>query len=286
MTIDVLRPLVVARFPDLADASFTLLAAGWDSVALDVDDRLIFKFPRSEVAAAALRREARFLDIIRPVVSMPVPALVLYETPRLFSRHAKLSGDHLVTAEYDALPVPQRNELAGAMALFYSQIHSLPTKTMADAGAKPIGSWLDPEAILHGALPLLPAPAQDQARRIVSAWQALPPDPYGEIYGFFDGHGWNMAFDHAAGRLNGIYDFADSGFGDLQQDFVYGNFISRDLTARTITAYEEITGKAIDRERVEVLSGVLRLSELAEQADDLEHRDWLVNAVLTWIGAA
>ena len=44
---------------------------------------------------------------------------------------------------------------------------------------------------------------------------AMPPDPLGTVYGFFDGHGWNMAFDHARGRLNGIFDFGDSGFGPL-----------------------------------------------------------------------
>src|SRR5690606_2345867 len=94
----------------------------------------------------------------------------------------------------------------------------------------------------------------------------LDPDPYGTIYGFFDGHGWNMAFDHAAGRLNGVYDFADSGLGPLHQDFLYSNLISADLTARIITAYERETGRHIDRDRVDLLTGTHRLWELAMEA--------------------
>ena len=101
--------------------------------------------------------------------------------------------------------------------------------------------------------------------------ETLPPDPHGNIYGFFDGHGWNMAFNHAQGRLNGIYDFADSGFGPLHQEFIYSNFISPDLTARIISAYEMLTGRRLDRRRIAILTGFHRLSELAELADDPAH---------------
>src|SRR5690606_21802093 len=109
-----------------------------------------------------------------------------------------------------------------------------------------------------------------KAEQAVNAWQALPADPHGTTYGFFDGHGWNMAFDRAAKRLNGIYDFADSGYGPLQQDFVYSNWISRDLTDRIVGAYERLTGLALDRERIGLLSAVIRLSELAEFSHDPE----------------
>ena len=72
----------------------------------------------------------------------------------------------------------------------------------------------------------------------------LSADPHGTVFGFYDGHGWNMAFDHQRGVLNGIYDFADAGIGPLQQDFIYSSFIDEDLTLRIIAAYERITGKA------------------------------------------
>ncbi len=96
----------------------------------------------------------------------------------------------------------------------------------------------------------------------------MPPDPHGVTYGFFDGHGWNMAFDATAQRLNGVYDFGDSGFGQLQQEFIYSNMISPDLTERIIGRYETLTGRALDRERIALLFEVLRLSELAQNVDD------------------
>lgn len=91
-----------------------------------------------------------------------------------------------------------------------------------------------------------------------------------------------MAFDHANNRLNGIYDFADSGFGDLHQDFVYSNWIASDLTARIIRRYEALTGRNLDRSRIHLLSGVLRLSELAEYADDSQYAPSMVETVRNW----
>jgi hypothetical protein len=95
-----------------------------------------------------------------------------------------------------------------------------------------------------------------------------------------------MAFHHAGKRLNGIYDFADSGFGPLHQDFLYPNWIARDLTARIITEYEALIGLAIDRERIELLSAVLRLSQLAEYADDAEHAPAMLKPVVDWVAAS
>lgn len=114
----------------------------------------------------------------------------------------------------------------------------------------------------------------------------MPPDPYGNVYGFFDGHGWNMAFDHAQARLNGIYDFADSGFGPLHQEFIYSNFISHDLTARIVSAYEMLTGRRLDRRRIAILTGFHRLSELAELADDPANVEQMIQSAATWAAAA
>ena len=91
-----------------------------------------------------------------------------------------------------------------------------------------------------------------------------------------------MAFDHTSKRLNGIYDFGDSGFGPLHQEFIYSNWIAPDLTARIVTDYEALSGRSLDRRRVDLLTGVHRLSELAELADDVDHVGFALRAVAAW----
>lgn len=276
------RTAIVAVHPDLATATFRPLPGGWHSRAVAVDERLVFKFPQGEEAERALRREASILATVRPHLAMRVPVLHLHEGDPLFSEHAIISGEHLETAHYEALPEPARQALGEALARFYAELHTLDRSTMQAAGARPIERWLDADTIAVKALPLLPDELHAFAQETIVGWRVLPPDPHGETYGFFDGHGWNMAFDHAAGRLNGIYDFADSGFGPLHQDFIYSNFVSPDLTASIVDGYERLTGRTLDRARIHLLTGVHRLWELAALADAPEHHATMIASIATW----
>lgn len=281
--LDALRAIIVGRFPEYAAARLTLLSEGWDSVAVDVDDRLIFKFPRHATGEAALRREAAILGIVSAAVTLPVPKLVLFDTPQTFSRHAKLPGEHLLPAQYDGLDDAARQALGETLGQFYAQLHAIAPAAAIAAGLGPVDAWLDADDILRLALPVLPEALHGFARRAMADWRALGPDPYGDIYGFFDGHGWNMAFDHKTNRLNGIYDFADSGIGPLHREFVYSSLVSPDLTPRIIASYERHSGRAIDRKRVDVLTATHWLWELAAQAH-LPQRDEMVAHLMFWHG--
>jgi aminoglycoside phosphotransferase (APT) family kinase protein len=277
-----LRATIIDACPELAASAFTLLTAGWDSTAVDVDDRLIFRFPRHEAAERALVREARLLALIRPAVSLPVPELTIHTGPPLFSHHPKLRGEHLLTRDYEDLPDDARWRLAADLARFYAELHDLDRQAMVAAGAGRVAEWGDPEDVLARVLPVLPPGLHAFGEQTIAAWRALPPDPCGIAFGFFDGHGWNMAFDHGRGRLHGVYDFADSGFGPLHQDFIYSNFIAPDLTARIVDAYDALTGRSLDRRRIAVLTGAHRLWELAALADNPEHAPTLIRHVAEW----
>lgn len=284
MTLDITpyRNAVIRTFPELATADFRPLTMGFHSLALDVDDRLIFKFPRGTDAEQALRREARVLAVLRPHVTMTIPDLQLFEDPMLFSRHAKIKGEHLLKEQYQKLPIPARERLAEELAQFYAELHGLDPAAMRQAGATGILPWRSLAEIRAKALPLVPAEHRALCAQTIDAFETLAPDPLGLTYGFFDGHGWNMAFDHARQRLNGVYDFADSGFGPLHQDFIYSAFIAPELTRLIADRYARLTGKPIDRNRIGLLIGMHRLSELAELADDPHHVAMLRDHVALW----
>ncbi len=281
--IDVLKSVITTHYPELATSTFELLNQGWDSAAVEVDGKWIFKFPREQDDAGALLYEAGLLKVFQPALTMRVPALEIIAGPPMFSRHEKIPGGHLTPELYVRLNTTTRDRLASDLARFYAELHRFDRKLIAQAGAVPIRPWQPAEVILRQVHPLLAEPLFTLVERTITEWQDQPADPHGTTYGFFDGHGWNMAFDEAEGKLNGIYDFADSGFGPLHQDFIYSNWISRDLTERIVTQYERLTGLSLDRRRIEVLSGVIRLSELAEYAHDPE-RVGGVAMVAQWFG--
>lgn len=282
--ITLYRDAVLRAFPEIEGANFRPLTMGFHSLALDADDRLIFKFPKGPEAERALRREARILAAVRPHLSMPVPDLELIEDPMLFSRHTKIKGEHLLREHYEKLAPAARERLAEELARFFAEIHALDPLLMRNAGATEILPWRQAAEIRAKALPLVPDELRALCASTIAASEELPADPLGTTYGFFDGHGWNMAFDHEKQHLNGVYDFADSGFGPLHQDFVYSSLIAPELTWMIVDRYRRMTRRPIDAERVSLLIGMHRLSDLAELADDPHYVEMLRDQLAAWAG--
>jgi len=258
-----LRALVIGTLPQFAGGNFVSLTEGWDSVALECDG-WIFKFARHPEAEARLRREVTLLAFLKPRVTMPLPQMVLHEGPVPFSQHLKLPGSSLEKPQYLALDEGRRNALATRMAQLYAELHALPLSRMQGVGAVGVDPWMSPDEIIARTEERLPRGYKGFMKRTVAAYRKLSIAGDELVYGYFDGHGWNMAFDHETGMLNGVFDFADSGFGSRHRDLSYSNWISADLTLRIIDRYEQLARIKVDRDLVMLYSSALRLAELAE----------------------
>jgi aminoglycoside phosphotransferase (APT) family kinase protein len=208
--------------------------------------------------------------------------MTIHEGPPLFSLHGKLPGETLDSDGYAKLDEKARRRLADDIALFLAQLHAIDPAAMRDAGALPVGWWDTEEAMLAPVWPMLPKHLREPAQAAIADYRALMPDALGEVYGFFDAHGWNMAFDHKEGRLRGIFDFADSGFGPPHREFVQISLVAPDLAARTADAYEARTGRMLDRRRIFLLAAAMRLSELAGAIETGEHVDAIRGYATDW----
>lgn len=280
---DRFRDAVVSARPDLTNATFSVAGRGWHSLAVTIGGRLIAKFPEGPEAEAALRREARILAAVRPHLAMPVPDMTLVEGPPLFSLHPLLPGDVLERDAFRRLTDADRDRLAQDLARFFADLHAIDPGEARAAGAEPIGVWDTEDATLAPIWATLPAQASARAMDAITAYRNLGPDPHGEVYGFFDAHGWNMAFDHAAGRLNGIFDFADSGFGPVHREFVPVSFVDPDLTVRAMAAYAARTGRRIDAHRVHLLTSAMLASELAGAMETGVNEAAIRQSLVDWI---
>ncbi|MHB2263832.1 phosphotransferase family protein [Aliihoeflea sp. PC F10.4] len=275
-----LRAAVIEAFPQFRSARFSVAGRGWHSLAVDIDGRFIAKFPQGSEALEALRREARLLAAVRPHLALPVPDMKLVERPILFSLHEKLGGSVLLAADYERLPDDARDALAETLAQFFAELHAIDRKFMHAAGASPAERWDVRPGTLAPVWSLIPTSVRDRAQAALGRYSARKWDD--DIYGFFDAHGWNMAFDHEASRLNGIFDFADSGFGPAAREFVPVSLISPNLARRSMRAYGRLTGRNIDPQDVFMLTAAARLSEFAGALETGEHVNDMRALVIDW----
>jgi aminoglycoside phosphotransferase (APT) family kinase protein len=79
--VDLVRRLLSAQHPDLAELPIELLANGWDNLSYRLGDGLVIRLPRRALAAGLVRHEQRWLPVLAPRLPLPVPAPVRVGLP-------------------------------------------------------------------------------------------------------------------------------------------------------------------------------------------------------------
>lgn len=133
--------LLQAALPELAVGSCRYLAQGWDSVAYELDDALIFRFPKRAAVAARQAFEVCVVRALGPALPVPVPdfAYVVPGAPAgtiAFAGYHKLSGVPL-----DAAPnlLTTAAPLLPSLAGFLTALHRWP---LADCPCElPAADW-------------------------------------------------------------------------------------------------------------------------------------------------
>jgi len=68
----------------------------------------------------------------------------------------------------------------------------------------------------------------------------------------------------------------------MQAPAIFSDYLDNIFTVRIIRYYQELAGKSLEIERVDLLTSVLRLHELAEVADDPAGSKKLLPFVTQW----
>ncbi len=120
--------LIREQFPDLSPLKIRLLGAGWDNTAFVIDEDLIFRFPRREIAVPLLDAEWCILQKLAPRLPLPIPIPKWRGSPTSrfpwpFIGYKMLPG---FTACYVNLSEEERENLAQPIACFLARLHATP----------------------------------------------------------------------------------------------------------------------------------------------------------------
>ncbi|MGL4668710.1 MAG: phosphotransferase [Saezia sp.] len=231
-------------------------------------------------------KETALLPIISARIKMHVPEIQLHQESHnapLFLFYKKIPGEPLKTETYLALSESEKKKLAKKLAQFYLQLHCLNPEELQAAGVSAIHPWQQPNEIDANKLLILNNELREVYYKIIEDYNVLSPDPYDTTFGFFSEVGKHMAFDHSKKVLHGIYNFSDSGFAPLHQEFIYTNFTHPELTEYVIQAYETLSGRSIDRQRVATLTSYSYLSQISEALEASEEQAKIVSCFKLWL---
>lgn len=213
------RSLLAEQRPDLADRHLVFLAFGWDNVSVLLEPDLVARLPRREVAVDLIRNEARWLPILAPRLSLPVPVPVYVGSPGsgypwMWSISNLVPGTSVATA-----PTLDLVAIANQLGEFLRELHRT---APSDAPENPYRG---------GALAERDGPTRDRLEMLASqvdraglerAWQTSVAAPVASerLWLHGDLHPHNLL--QVDGRLSGVVDFGDITSGDPATDLAIG----------------------------------------------------------------
>lgn len=225
--------LIHQHFPELPAAQLRLQPhPGWggDYDAWLVDERWLFRFPRSTTIARALAVEVCLLPKLAPRLPLPIPAFRWIArradgSPR-FVGYALIVGRPLRYDDLAALSSPALERVATQLGVFLSALHATPVELAVRCGvapptADPAGDWHRYRERLEAqVVPLLDESERTWVRRLCDdgeqndgAWS--PALHHGDLSTY------HLLYDASRQALSGVIDFGDVGIGDPVGDFAW-----------------------------------------------------------------
>lgn len=271
--------------PALDVRDITILSGGCDNLAFLIGNHHVARFPRDEGAYEALQREEIFCRFVRGKVSLQTPDLKIFCADGYpFSLHTFIEGQSLTADLYASLAEEKKDHIAESLAEFFVCLHRTPLQDALGLGAKSLEGYMGEQAMRaileHEAL----SGIRDFGAYVLEEYGRVQVVELDLVFGHFDVHSENVAFDCAAGELSGVFDFADCGTGDVHREFYPVNLMSTDLCCRTMARYQEKTGRIIDRNRVRLYTVIADLSDLAESGPGHESAGRFIERVVCWRG--
>ena len=232
-------------FPQLAPVRVAgLLGVGFNSIAVETDNGIVFRIARTEGTAQRFARERRLLSVLRPLlpVSVPEPEWLIEaseEFPLGVSGYRKIEGQTLSPALLRADNADKRaRDLGGVLAT----LHRMPVDSLPAASRTPDEMLNTYRAVREETSPALRARlSRAEYERVDGWWQAFLSDERLMNYQPAPVHNdfWyeNFLVDARAERLTAVLDWEFCDIGDPAVDFATLLHLGRDVTERVVAAY-------------------------------------------------
>ncbi|MDD5068475.1 MAG: aminoglycoside phosphotransferase family protein [Candidatus Pacebacteria bacterium] len=230
--------LIKKEFPEVSFQNSRLITHGWDNNVIVLDDRLIFRFPKSENYIRRFQVEVKFLEHLLTKVTLPIPKYIYLSKDRSFGGYQMLTGTEMQPELFNSQSEIQKTDIAKALGKFISDLHSTPTEILRNCGFKadPKGHWWGKrniESILkelrEKVFPELTNKEVDWVEHQFNEYLGLSFDFEPKII-HYDLNNKHILFDQTTGALTGIIDFSDIDIADPAADFAglwdYGNLFA------------------------------------------------------------
>lgn len=257
--------------PDWREKTIRIITSGDHSLAVILNERVVYRFPLKPDYNAEYEFEAALLNRIRSIVPLPVPAVeILKQGDIAVARHQMIPGVSY-SQERVSLTAAQKNTIADQLAEFLAALHAVHPKGLAADKAMET-------ALTDDEINILPPSDREAARHVTRAYEAYQKRCANRsaVLCHNDFNENNILIKD--GRVSGIIDFGNAVVQDYVVDFAALLKYDFDLVHSMARSYEKRTGQTVRLADAAVIQKLRCYKGLTEQASDLRvarYRRWL-----------
>jgi hypothetical protein len=278
------------QFPDLTISNLEILHQV-HSLVVEVNGEIVFKFPWHP--KSNLESELNVLSVVAAVTktSIPVPSHV--DPTKRFFGYTKLPGEVLKDSNFKKMSTEAKRSISRSCARFLYDLHrGVSLESVKGLDIKTHGSQFFLDIVYKHAeegfrdLPDIQKYCDELLKKYENEYSS---EKIEEVYLYNDLHTGNLVISNSK-ELSGIIDFGFTGIGECEREFCHMYKSHPDVFEMLAADYEEISGKTLNRKRIDLMSKVGVLGYLAEisvnRKDLVKAREKRIVTVRKWIADA
>ncbi len=268
--LNTIQGVITTDFPDLKIEKITLVDNGWDNVVVEINDNIIFRFPKDN--GVNFNTEVKVLKLLHGKISLQIPKIEFLGKSFTYMGYPKIQGSNLTSEIFNSLNSEQKEKITFDLANFLREIH----RAILLDEARKIG--IEDENLpsySRSIKSVLPNKISDKSvldfmETTIKEYEGMTQEEVELVFLYNDLHTENMAFDTTAKKLNGVFDFGDIMIGDVNMDFYplykFDPYFMKAVTEK----YQELTSRKLNLRRMVIYGRINELSDLAELIDQPE----------------
>lgn len=268
--LNTIQGVIITDFPELKIEKITLIDNGWDNVVVEINDDLIFRFPKDD--GVNFDVEVKILDFLKDKISLQIPKIKFLGKSFTYMGYPKIQGGNLTPEIFDSLNSEQKEKLTLDLANFLREMHS----SISPDEAKIIGVENENLPSYSNSIKsVLPNKIDDKSvldfmEATIKEYEGMMQEKVELVFLYNDLHTENMAFDSTSKKLNGVFDFGDIMIGDVNMDFYPLYKFDPYFMKAVAEKYQELTSRKLNLRRMVIYGRINELSDLAELIDQPE----------------
>ena len=119
------------NFPQIQWKRYRILTHGFDHVIIVLDEKIIFRFPKSKTYKTRLKDEIQLLNYLKKKVKVGIPEYTYISKDKIIAEYNMVRGQELTTSRFRKLSASDKDTLAKQLAEFISTLHATPKSIIA-----------------------------------------------------------------------------------------------------------------------------------------------------------